>query len=157
MGNGFWQHIAKTSSKTLPVKTNMLPGMQSARHILAQNLRALMSKYPSLDHRDKIAARSGVSARTVGYMLQSGEGNPTLASIEAVADAFRVPVWRLLTDSPNVDKLLLLQKILGSDGVSDEYVGDQWNATLQNGTPAAREPPTPYQARKKGRKPNTGE
>jgi transcriptional regulator with XRE-family HTH domain len=135
----------------------MLPAMQSARQILAQNLRALMSRQPSLDHRDKIAARSGVSARTIGYMLQSGDGNPTLASIEAVALAFRVPVWRLLTDLPDADKLLLLQKILGSDGVSDEHVGDQWNATLQNSSLAAHEPLTPYQPGTRKRKPNTGE
>lgn len=130
----------------------MLPRMTSARQILAQNLRTLMSKTPSLDHRDKIAARSGVSPRTVGYMLQSGDGNPTLRNIEAVADAFKVPVWRLLTDSPNVDKLLLLNQILGTAGVPDDVVGDQWNATLQNGTRSVQEPRAAYPVKRKGRK-----
>ncbi len=133
----------------------MLPRMTSARQILADNLRALMSKTPALDHRDKIAARSGISARTVGYMLQSGDGNPTLRNIEAVADAFKVPVWRLLTDSPNVDKLILLNKILGPNAVPDDVVGDQWNATLQNGAPTAQQPRAPYSVKRKGRKGDT--
>ena len=129
--------------------------MTSARQILADNLRALMAKHPALDHRNKIAARAGVSPRTIGYMLQSGEGNPTLGNIEAVAQAFKVPVWRLLTDSPNVDKLLLLNKILGGNGVPDEIVGDKWNATLRNGQSSAQDPTPPYTERKKGRKPDT--
>lgn len=124
--------------------------MTGARHILAANLRKLMSKHPVLRDRKAIAARTGISARTVGYMLQSGEGNPTLANIEAVADAFKVPAWRLLTDDENVDKLLLLDKILSPRGVD---VGDAWDATKANGAPSVADPGIePYRVKRKPKK-----
>ncbi len=67
-----------------------------AREILNSNLRALMAAHPILKDRKAIKARTGVSPRTIGYMLQPEVGNPTLANLEAVATAFHLDVWELL-------------------------------------------------------------
>ena len=131
----------------------MLQCVTSARQTLATNLRQLMARHPDLNDRPKLALRSGVSARTIGYMMQSGEGNPTLANIEAVAKAFGKPVWHLLIDSPVIEKLLLLDKILNTTAVPDAALGDTWDATKTNGRKIAAEPPPPpYSPAKKDRK-----
>lgn len=131
----------------------MLRCVTSARQVLAQNLRQLMARHPDLYDRDRLASRAGVSPRTIGYMLQSGNGNPTLDSIEAVARAYGKPVWHLLIDSPVIEKLLLLDKILGSKAVPDAALGDQWDATKTNSGIVAAEPAAPeYAPAKKARK-----
>jgi len=132
----------------------MLSCMNSARQILAANLRHWMARHPDLNDRPKLASRSGISPRTIGYMMQSGAGNPTLANIEAVAKAFGKPVWHLLIDVPVIEKLLLLDKILNTTAVPDETLGDKWDATKNSGHHVAAEPSTPaYLPAKKARKP----
>lgn len=122
--------------------------MTSARQVLAANLLELMASHPRLNDRKSVAAAAGVSARTVGYMLQSGRGNPTLANIEAVAAAFRVPVWQLVTDSPTVKKLASIARILDTPGVPDERLAPEWSAPAR-----VEEPTVPYKLNPKRRSP----
>lgn len=68
-----------------------------AKQVLAETLRSLMARHERLRNRQAIATASGVSDRTVGYMLK-GEGNPTLDNIEAVAARFGLRAWELLID-----------------------------------------------------------
>lgn len=128
--------------------------MTSAREILAANLGDMMARTPALGTRPLIAAASGVSARTVGYMLQSGRGNPTLGNIELVARAFNVPVWRLLVDSPIIERMLMVSRILEMPGVPDTALGAQWSAAARDTGAAVHEPaPAIYhqQQRRRGK------
>lgn len=130
----------------------MLRCVHSAREILAANLRHLMTQHPDLNDRTKLARRSGVSPRTIGYMLQSGTGNPTLESMEAVAKAFGKPVWHLFIDFPVVERLSLLDKILRSPAVPDVTLGDTWNANKTAQAPVMAEPLPPLYSVSKPRR-----
>lgn len=121
---------------------------KSAHRTLADNLAELMRAHADLDTRKKLAARAGISARSVGYMLQSGRGNPTLGHIEAVANAFRVPVWRLLSDSPTLNRMTRIAEILEMPAIDDSRLGKPWRAT---DTVAAEPPPPPYSPSKSKR------
>jgi len=121
----------------------MLISMASAHETLAENLRELMAKHDRLKNRPALAAATGLAPRTIGYMLQSGSGNPTLQAIEAVARAFRVPVWQLLTDSPTVRKLTQIVEILDATPVPDERIPPAFDARNHR-PPIAAEPPEPY-------------
>lgn len=116
----------------------------NARAILAANLAELMRANPSLNSRKTLGARAGISPRTVGYMMQSGKGNPTLANIEAVAAAFRVPVWQLLADSAGVKRLASIAAILDAPPVPDERLSPAWNANHHSVHEDGRAAPDAY-------------
>lgn len=78
-----------------------------AGSVLAHNLKALMAAHPVLRDRKAIKTRTGVSERTVGYMLQPEDGNPTLSNMEAVAGAFHLEVWELLMPGLDVAKITM--------------------------------------------------
>lgn len=82
---------------------------EGAREILNHNLRGLMAAHPILRDRKALKARTGVSPRTIGYMLQPTQGNPTLANLEAVAGAFHLEVWELLM--PGLDMANVQMKV----------------------------------------------
>jgi DNA-binding phage protein len=84
--------------------------LKDAKTLLSQHLRVLMNTHPRLRDRLSIAKAAGISPRSVGYMLQRGTGNPTLAHVEAVADAFGVRTWELLIDR-DLEKEKLMQKV----------------------------------------------
>ncbi|MCK9985666.1 MAG: hypothetical protein AzoDbin1_02138 [Azoarcus sp.] len=78
----------------------MLPS--KAKSILATNLRTLSGGTDTQAFREKIAKKTGgdVSARTIGNMMSVNyPGNPTLANLEAVANALDVTVGELLTEN----------------------------------------------------------
>jgi transcriptional regulator with XRE-family HTH domain len=88
------------------------------RQIVARNVRALMDASPLLGSHAKLAARCStatrrVGSRTIGHLLDPNSTvQPQLDTIEAIADAFRVPPWSLLrvdfdpeTKQPLVDVL----------------------------------------------------
>jgi len=77
-----------------------------AKAVLKQNLRALMEAHPVLANRKALAARTGVSARTVGGILKDG-GNPNLANLEALALAYKLEVWELLMPGLDVSKIAI--------------------------------------------------
>lgn len=79
---------------------------EDARGALSQNLRALMAGSRTLTDRPTLAKRSGVAARTIGSMAQ-GDGNPTLANVEAVATAYGLELWEILNPSLNVKEAAL--------------------------------------------------
>jgi len=78
------------------------------RKILANNVAALMARTPALNSQRKIAKacfapRRQIGARTIGHLLNTEPDapQPQLDTIVAVAEAFRVPPWALL--SPDFD------------------------------------------------------
>ncbi|MCK2095204.1 hypothetical protein [Thauera aromatica] len=77
----------------------MLPN--KAKQTLAANLRLLSGGTDTQAFRERIAKKTGgeVSARTIGTMMSSTTGNPTLANIEAVATALSMTVAELLTEN----------------------------------------------------------
>lgn len=78
-----------------------------AKEVLRHNLTALMSAHPILRDRKAIKTRTGVSERSIGYMLQPDAGNPTLANLEAVAGAFHLDVWELLMPGLDVKQIAM--------------------------------------------------
>lgn len=70
-----------------------------AKRILAANLRILSGGTDTQAFRLRVEKKSGVSARTIGYMLSESSGNPTLANLESVADALGVTIGELLTEN----------------------------------------------------------
>lgn len=77
----------------------MLPN--KAKQTLAANLRLLSGGTDTQAFRERIAKKTGgeVSARTIGTMMSSTAGNPTLANVEAVATALNMTVAELLTEN----------------------------------------------------------
>jgi len=75
----------------------------NSRKILAGNVAALMNVRPDLSSHAKLAkqcstATRKIGARTIGHVLNAKDGpQPQLDTIVAIADAFRVPAWLLLT------------------------------------------------------------
>lgn len=86
-----------------------------ARLILERKLRVLMEQSNG-KYRDRklLAAAAGVSARSVGYLLQKN-GNPTLKTIQAVAGVFKLEPWELLMDDHSTRERLL-GRIFGATG-----------------------------------------
>lgn len=75
----------------------MLPN--KTKRILAANLRLLSGGSDTRTFRDHIHKKSGVAPRTIGYMLSEDDGNPTLESIEKLANAVGYTVAQLLTEN----------------------------------------------------------
>lgn len=79
--------------------------MEGAKGVLRHNLSRLMKAHPTLNSRKAIETRTDVSARTVGYMLQEEGPSPTLTNLEAVAGAFHLEVWELLSPELDISKV----------------------------------------------------
>jgi transcriptional regulator with XRE-family HTH domain len=78
------------------------------KKVLSKRLKTLMAERGV--NRKKIETKTGVSARTVGYMLEAGENsNPTLENLMLVAEYFGISVWELLFD-PEVDTKKLMER-----------------------------------------------
>lgn len=84
---------------------------QTAREILAVKLRQLMSAHARLRDRDSLETATGVSARTIGYMLE-GNGNPTINNVEKVAGAYGLEAWEMLFD-PDKSRGKLVERLFG--------------------------------------------
>lgn len=54
---------------------------------------------PSLETKEKIAARTGVSARTVFSMIAGEDKNFTLKNLASVAEAFGREPWEILIEA----------------------------------------------------------
>jgi len=73
------------------------------RKILAHNVKALMDATPDLKSHAKLAKSCStptrkIGARTIGHLLNYEDGvQPQLDTIVAVAEAFKLPPWLLLT------------------------------------------------------------
>jgi transcriptional regulator with XRE-family HTH domain len=103
--------------------------LKDAKSLLSQHLRVLMNTHPRLRDRLSVAKAAGISPRTVGNMLQRGNGNPTLAHIEAVADAFGVRAWELLIDRDH-EKEKLMEKVFAPGPQPDPPSGPDSPLTL---------------------------
>jgi transcriptional regulator with XRE-family HTH domain len=72
------------------------------RQIVARNVKALMDANPLLGSHAKLAARCStptrrIGARTIGHLLNpQSTVQPQLDTVNAIAEAFRVPAWMLL-------------------------------------------------------------
>jgi hypothetical protein len=79
------------------------------KHILAKNIRGLMALNPSLNSHAKLAAKCRelydlrkIGATTIGHLLDNKDTRqPQLDTIVAIARAFKVTPWMLL--SPDFD------------------------------------------------------
>lgn len=77
--------------------------IMNLKKILVQNINALRRENPGLSSHKQIARAAAlhghiVSSRSIGTLLQEGNpAPPTLATLDAVAHAFNVPAWMLLT------------------------------------------------------------
>lgn len=110
--------------------------LKDAKTLLSEHLRTLMKGHPRLKDRPSVAKAAGISPRSVGYMLQPGSGNPTLAHIEAVATAFNQRAWELLIDR-ELEKEKLMQKVFAPDHRPNEDSDTDPSMTLH-------EPRRPY-------------
>jgi len=99
---------------------------KNAKILLAAHLKLLMANHHTLTNRTALKVKTGVSERTIGYMLQPDTGNPTLASIESVAKAYGLRAWELLIDRES-EKERLMAKIFGT-AIPDEKLGKDWVA-----------------------------
>jgi transcriptional regulator with XRE-family HTH domain len=79
---------------------------KTAKDVLASRLKTLMRERGV--NRQKVASKTGVSPRTIGYMTQ-GDSNPTLENLIAVAGYFGLQVWELFFD-PEVDTPKLMER-----------------------------------------------
>lgn len=78
-------------TRRLPQTGTMLP----AAKILAENATRLIDAMPERPPRPELAARMGISDKTLGN-VRAGEGNPTLDTVAAVAAFFKLKPWQLL-------------------------------------------------------------
>lgn len=69
----------------------------NARETLSANLSALMAKTLGLETQAALAYKCGVAQSTIGRILRQ-EVSPTVDILEAIADAFGVPVAELVKD-----------------------------------------------------------
>ncbi len=83
--------------------------------IVAQNIRRLRDRQAlSLS---SLARRSGVAKATLSA-IENGDGNPTIATLQSLASALRVPVARLVGPR-DVDGTHLVRGVGGRSGTDD--------------------------------------
>lgn len=96
------QYFATCNSNLLlRASGNVLPMKVSARQIVAKNLKRLMEESATLDTQAKVAAKSGLTQRAIGYLLNPSTTDmksPKLDTVEKVARAFQLEPWMLLID-----------------------------------------------------------
>lgn len=78
--------------------------------ILAENLATAMAEHPFIKNQNALAKKSGIAQTSIGLMLNPGSRaptqrgrlpSPTLAQIDAVADALGLQAWQLIFPDPN--------------------------------------------------------
>lgn len=112
-------------------------------------LRELLSeKVKELSQRQgwsqqQLAQRSGVSQTGVSKVLRPDSGHPRLDTIEAIAKAFRVPLWYLLAPFRSTDErmakdvVLLVDHYLSASDESREWI--MRAALRESSTPKERQ------------------
>ena len=68
--------------------------MQASK-VLAQNLNNLMERFPDVGSQKLLLKTTGVTTSTVGR-IRRAEVSATIASIEAIAKAFKIPLFHML-------------------------------------------------------------
>ena len=145
----------------------MLTAM-NLKKLLVKNINALRAITPGLSSHQQIARAAAlrhhkVSSRAIGTLLQDGNPSPpTLATIDAVAHAFNVPAWMLLTPDfdakqhtggalPTPEALEILRAIHDSPALRAILTkpGNQHSDTPylpqdRDVAPVIAEPPAPY-------------
>ena len=78
--------------------------------ILAANLIRLMEQHATLTSQAKVGARAKVNQKTIGRILHK-TNEPTLEAVSAIAKAFGLECWQLLTPDlqPNNPPMLASQ------------------------------------------------
>jgi hypothetical protein len=76
------------------------------------NLSKWRTAVPALETKEKIAARTGVSARTVFSMLTGEDKNFTLKNLASVAEAFGREPWEILIEAAP-ERLDLIKLVVG--------------------------------------------
>jgi hypothetical protein len=76
------------------------------------NLFKWRTSVPALETKEKIAARTGVSARTVFSMLTGEDKNFTLKNLASVAEAFGREPWEILIEAAP-ERLDLIKLVVG--------------------------------------------
>ncbi len=74
---------------------------RTARHLVALNLKRLMSQDPLLRTQKAVAEKAQIAQTAVGYMLNPDTvamASPKLDTVEKVAKVFKLEVWQLLID-----------------------------------------------------------
>ncbi len=116
---------------------------------IADNLRTLMGARK--ESQQALANRAGVSQRVVGDILTYGRGhfkNPTIRTIDLIADAYSMPVWALMIPNVAADptvgtrltKLISSYVAASSEGrasIDRIAEGEARFAALADGKPAA--------------------
>lgn len=145
--------------------------LMNYRKLLAENVQSLMDRTPQLKSRAKLARKCTtptrkIGASTIGHLLDPDGPNPQLDTIVAIAEAFKLEPWVLLTQDfdpetmtggtlPPKEDLELARRIsaldpkkrellldIFSDPVSDEEMESAgWRAGARS---SIHEPPAPY-------------
>jgi transcriptional regulator with XRE-family HTH domain len=71
------------------------------RRILASNVRRLRAQRQW--SQTQLAVRAGIAQTVISYCEREDGKSPTLDTIEALANAFHVPVWALLIETDALD------------------------------------------------------
>ena len=71
--------------------------LSKSRETIKANLARWMAT-PSLDTKEKIAKKTGVSVRTVFSLIVAEDHNATLKNLASVAEAFGREPWEMLID-----------------------------------------------------------
>lgn len=83
-------HSAQTGAQTSGMKAEVVQA-------LADNVKRLMADRG--DTQASLAKRAGISQRAVGDLMTYGKGhfkNPTVKTVDNLAEAFDLPAWMLL-------------------------------------------------------------
>ena len=85
--------------------------LSKLRGIIKANLARWMVT-PSLDTKEKISKKTGVSVRTVFSLIVAEDHNATLKNLTSVADAFGREPWEILIDA-SPERLDLMRIVAG--------------------------------------------
>jgi transcriptional regulator with XRE-family HTH domain len=109
-----WTHPVRAVRENGSVKK------RTSGQILAENLTRLMAESLDLRSNLALAKRAKVGHTHIGRILRL-ESSPTLEFVDAIATAFGVDTWELLTDGEEVRRLVL-ERALGRPPVPDSKV-----------------------------------
>lgn len=113
-----------------------LNGMD-AKQVLAQNLRQLMEADPNMSSTVKVAARSGVSQRTVSNMTRAAHDFQT-SQIEKIAAAFRISVAQLLSPAQDMLAFDVVRVLRSTDETGKAILNVALEAAKARGTHGSR-------------------
>jgi hypothetical protein len=92
----------------------------TSREILAANLARLMERTPGMNSQPTVGKRAGVAPTHIGRILRQ-ESAATIDMLDAIAGAFGLTAWELLTDSEQT-RQLAVERMLFGNHVSDDRV-----------------------------------